>query len=1042
MSALSNQIEAGRAYIAIRLDKAALINGLADVGKRMRAFGASVQSFGSDMMRLSLVGAVPVAAAVNSFIKFDDQMRITSAISGATGKQLELLKKQARDLGSTTAFTAQQIAAGDTALARLGVKANNIQKSLENFMYATRATGNETFRLGEIAEITGNILNQYNLTVEESKHMTDLLSFAANRSAQTYQDVGQAMRSVGGISYRLGEQTEDALASLMLLANRGIKGELAGTAMRKAYDGILSRSKEFMDIMGELGVATETATGELRKPYLIIADIFNAMSKKTNAEKVRISKTIFGLRGMLAGMTIGVSSKEVADIRQQLNRVHGYAKKTAEEMESGIGGAWRKLVSMTQDLGLEIGESLNKPLSALMGTATDILQQIRDFIKENKALVQSFMVLSTVGATAGAAIMALGLAIKVVAVPFSALAGILSAFKVAAIVAFNSLLAPINLVGKSVKGLALLFKALEKSAFLSFYALKLVNGAINVWNSAVANSINATRWLSRHLVIVRDALTKMGSALGVAKAFCAAWVRAQTILENFVARGIIRFIEAMRLSYSAVSTFVKSINMSKLAVAAYHKVIVALRATKAGFLSTLGRLATSVMSFVRSISVARIASLAYHGTIKLLKSSSDKLSLATAVLRGSFVSVGNAAKLAMAASVKGIAIATGAAAAFVGVVYAVAKAYPKVQEVAGSTLGKMKGWWNENKTAIIDFGKTLYQAIQIGDIAGAFKLAFAGVVKVIGNFAPTIVGALSKITIPVMDLWYSMCQKLEEALNGTMEYLETQWLEVKTLVTKFRLPTDAEYKSIRDMYANGRRGIAAEYDSKRAGLRTKSDEYMSGAVAFQRRANSEYIKAMRDVQGVPEMQKAVANLNALMQNAAADYRDNVLLGMYEGFKGSRDDAYTTIGKGNMNAMDAATQKTRLQTRIKEYAQYADKLEETFGKQLKLAQQDRVITEKETESLQKLIDERGYALYMEEELRNRLQSIGETTGEKIQESADEKMGKPSSAYSVRMLNLTNGFDSPDKRTARATESLDKNVKWLRDYIAPIVGTVIA
>ena len=167
------------------------------------------------------------------------------------------------------------------------------------------------------------------------------------------------------------------------------------------------------------------------------------------------------------------------------------------------------------------------------------------------------------------------------------------------------------------------------------------------------------------------------------------------------------------------------------------------------------------MSFVRSISVARIASLAYHGTIKLLKSSSDKLSLATAVLRGSFVSVGNAAKLAMAASVKGIAIATGAAAAFVGVVYAVAKAYPKVQEVAGSTLGKMKGWWNENKTAIIDFGKTLYQAIQIGDIAGAFKLAFAGVVKVIGNFAPTIVGALSKITIPVMDLWYSMCQKLE-----------------------------------------------------------------------------------------------------------------------------------------------------------------------------------------------------------------------------------------------------------------------------------------
>lgn len=1038
MSALSNQIEAGRAYIAIRLDKAQLINGLADVGKRMRAFGASVQSFGSDMFRLSLIGAAPVAAAVNSFIKFDDQMRITGAIAGATKSQLQKLTDQARRLGSTTAFTAQQIASGMTAAARLGNDYAKIRKAIESYMYTTRATGNETWRLGEIAEITGNIMNQYGIQIDDVARVSDILTFASNRSAQTVQDVGQAMRSVGGIANRLGDSIEDTVVSMNLLANRGIKGELLGTAMRKAYDGILSNEKE----LNKLGVATRDASNELRKPFLIIADIFETLKTKTNAEQVKIAKDIFGLRGMLAGMTLGNSVNEVKQLRTQINQIHGLAKNTAEEMESGIGGAFRKLVSMAQEVGLVIGEVLQTPMTSLMRSATSLLDTIAKFVKENKALVQSFVTLSVVGATAGASIMALGLAIKVVAVPFSSLAGILGAFKVTALTAFNALLIPLNLVGKGIKTLRMAFNALEKTATLTHYSLKAVNGAINLFNSAVNVGINVTRWLSRHIALVQDALRNMGSALGVVKAFCAAWVRAQTVFENLVARGIRVFIVSMRNSYRAIASFIRSINVAKLAVAAYHKIIMALNATKTAFVSVLVAVKTSVIGFVQSISIAKAAAATYHGTIKALDSAKKTLAVTTAMLRGAIVSTSNASKVAMAASLKGLVIAAGAAAAFGVAVYGISKAYPAVQSTAKSALEKMKGWWNENKAAVMDFGKTMYQAIQIGDMEGAFKLALAGIVKVIGNVAPTIVEALSKITVPVLDLWYDMCQKLEEALNRTMEYLEKQWLEIKTLTTKFRMPTTQEYKQIEDMYSKGRSGIAAEYNSKRSGLRDKANGFMEQATAFQQRANSQYAQAMRDVKNLPEMQRVSENLRYLMQNAAQSYRDNAFLGMYAGFKGSRDDAYTNIGNGSLNAKDSAMQKTRLQTRIKEYAQYADKLEESFNRQLKLAQKDRVITDSESEALQKLIDERGYALYMEEELRSKLQAIGETTGEKIQESEEAKKGTPSAAYSVRMLKLSNGFDTPEKRTAKATESLDRNVKWLRDFIPNIIGTVIA
>ena len=437
MGKLSREIEAGRAYISIRLDKANLINGLEDVGKRMRTFGASVQSFGSDVMRLSLLGAVPLAAAVNSFIKFDDQMRITAAISGATARQLKGLTAQARYLGSTTAFTAQQIAVGQTALARLGNTATQIAKATPNIMYATRATGNEMSALGEIAEIVGSVMNQYQKKIDEVQHTTDLLAFAANRSAQTIQDIGQAMRSVGGLANQLQDSMEDTLASMMLLANRGIRGELLGTALRKAYDGILT-SADYIE--KELGVSIRNSMGQLRKPYMIIADIFNVLSKKTNVEQMVIAKQIFGLRGMLAGLSLGVSQQEVFKIRDQLNRVFGYAKKTSDQMESGIGGAFRRMVSMAQDVGIEIGNVTKTPITGLMQVVTRLLDNIGEFIKENKGLVNSFILISTTGALAGASIMALGLAIKVVAVPFRVLSSILAALKVTAIVGFNAII--------------------------------------------------------------------------------------------------------------------------------------------------------------------------------------------------------------------------------------------------------------------------------------------------------------------------------------------------------------------------------------------------------------------------------------------------------------------------------------------------------------------------------------------------------------------------------------------------------------------------
>lgn len=883
MSTLSNQIEAGRAYISIRLDQAALINGLADVGKRMRAFGASVQSFGSDMMRLSLIGAVPVAAAVNSFIKFDDQMRITAAISGATERQLAALRKQARDLGSTTAFTAQQIGLGMTALARLGNNADKIRKSIEDTMYLTRATGNETWRLGEVSEIVGNIMNQYGIEMDRVKDTTDVLAFASNRSASTLQDFGQAMRSVGPIAARLQEDLRDTASSYMVLANMGIRGELAGTAMRKAYDGIISNEKA----LNELGVATRNSMNELRKPYLILADIFNTLRTKTRAEQVQIAKEIFGLRGMVAGMSIGISQDKVKEIRASLDKTFGYAKKTAEQMESGIGGAWRKLASMTQDLGLQIGQALDKPLSSLMNTATRILKWLRDFVKQNAHLIQSFVVLSATGAVVGASIMAIGLAIKVIAAPMNVLSAALY--------------------------------VLKKAILTTFVGGKLAVKAFGASFGLVMKGFNGMTRL-----VIKGLASLMVSAMGTAAKF--------RILRAFIGDSF--------------------------------------------FINTV-------------------------------------------------VAVG----------------------ALTAAIYGLQKSYPKVKSAAQSSLGKIKDWWNENKAAVMDFGKTLYEAVQMGDLGGALRLGMAGAVKVIGNAAPLIVRGFADMTVSIMEMWDRMTDRIAVRFLDAMKYIRTQLLEARTLLTKFRLPTYHEYQQIDEWHKNAKNSLYMDSYNKRQGWRSSADEYVGRASSFQQRANQSYNAALHDAKAFRKIEEYSKNMKEAFGNAASLYRENVRMGDADGFRGSRLDAYTTLGRGRSNARNIDEQTSRLRAKIKEYETYAESLEKVFERKLEEAKEDRKITAEEAAVLEKLKRQRGEAVYMTEEMRERLGSLTETVGE-IQQNNEEVAGKerrgsnPQASFSSSYFRFGLGIRGPAERTAEATERMDRNIKWLRDYIPNIRGTVIA
>ncbi len=229
---LTSNIRAGSAYVEVTADTGRLDKGLSQAQAQLRAFGQTCTNVGRDLLVLSGAMAAPFAMAVRSFAGFDDTMRLAQAVTGSTGEAFESLTRTAQTLGRTTSFTAQEVAGAMVALGRMGFASSEIEASIGAVLNLSRATGAD---LSESADIAANSLRIFGLSADRMASVSDVLTAAANGSAQTLTDLFDAMKMAGPQAKAAGEDLTDTAAAIGVLANVGLKGSLAGTALRKSY---------------------------------------------------------------------------------------------------------------------------------------------------------------------------------------------------------------------------------------------------------------------------------------------------------------------------------------------------------------------------------------------------------------------------------------------------------------------------------------------------------------------------------------------------------------------------------------------------------------------------------------------------------------------------------------------------------------------------------------------------------------------------------------------------------------------------------------
>ena len=376
-------VMAGAAFIKLTLDDAALQKGLEQAHGKLKAF-KQAEAVVNQMAVAFTALNVPIIGAMKSFAAFDDQVRMVRAVTGATAGAMAELTEQAKQLGRETSFTASEVASGMLALGRMGLTPEEIKNTIRPMMDLSRVTGTE---LGQAAEIAANNMRVFGLQAADMSEIADLLSVTANSSAQTLTDLGEALKMAGPHAKRAGADLKDTAAAIGILANMGIKGSLAGTALGKSYKKLAD--PKTIDYLKQYGVETLNADGSLRRMRDTLVDIAKAMQKMTNAQQIAFMEKVFDARGSLGGGTLAVNTAAIDEFVKKLDKASGDTAKKAEEMEAGIGGALRKLGSAAEGVSLAFGELISVSFLPLVEKLSDVCGWLRKVVSENGNVIGS-----------------------------------------------------------------------------------------------------------------------------------------------------------------------------------------------------------------------------------------------------------------------------------------------------------------------------------------------------------------------------------------------------------------------------------------------------------------------------------------------------------------------------------------------------------------------------------------------------------------------------------------------------------------------------
>jgi len=332
--------------------------------------GANIVGRGMSMVTLGIAGAT------REMISFDNAITATGAKFGPTfargTKGFRELGAVARKVGGETEFTATQAAQGLDFLAKAGFNAKQSIALLPGIVDLATGSGEDLARASDIAS---DSLGAFGLMSKDSatlgSNLARVMDVMAKTATSSNTDLNTMFEAItkGAPTFTAAGQSIETFNTLVgTLANSGIKGSEAGTALRNIMLRLSKPTGEAAEVIKSLGVETQDADGNFRDAVDILGQFEKSTKGMGNAQRTAALNTVFGARAVSAvNLLLKSGQTELEGYREKLNQSAGAARGLADAMRTSIQNRLKKVQSSAIELGLKFFDLFGPKIEGMIG---------------------------------------------------------------------------------------------------------------------------------------------------------------------------------------------------------------------------------------------------------------------------------------------------------------------------------------------------------------------------------------------------------------------------------------------------------------------------------------------------------------------------------------------------------------------------------------------------------------------------------------------------------------------------------------------------
>ena len=388
-------------------------------GKKVKDAGEESEDFGKKSTNAINTLAAALAAAgvsralgeiadilkecVSASAGFEEAMSAVKALSGANAAEFQKLSEMAKQMGETTKYTAAESAEAFQYMALAGW---NTEEMLEGIAPILNLATAANMDLARASDIVTDYLTAFGLTAADSAAFADKMAYAMANSNTSADQLGEAYKGCAATAESMGYSVEDTTSALMVMANAGVKGGEAGTALNAIMTRLATDTKDCASTLAEYGVNVYDAQGNMQSLSSILQGVSQVWGTLTDEQQANLAKSIAGtnhyadLQTIMKGCSEAAqeTGKSFTDYAAALETCSGSAEEMAGTMLDNLNGKMTLMTSALDSLKISIGNALMPVLGELADAGADGFSWASKFVDENPWLVQA--ITGAIGAVA------------------------------------------------------------------------------------------------------------------------------------------------------------------------------------------------------------------------------------------------------------------------------------------------------------------------------------------------------------------------------------------------------------------------------------------------------------------------------------------------------------------------------------------------------------------------------------------------------------------------------------------------------------------